>query len=139
MLIPLVVSEYRREQKEEIEENRLYNRDHLLQKRQICCILICGLSYAAWTMTLCFAVFNTSVANAYIFNNIFPLFTLIGKLSPFNTRSHSNRTEILGGLLTTAVLVFLVLEDTSGAEGCLISLLGAIAASIFENLATTTG
>jgi len=30
MLIPLVVSEYRREQKEEIEENRLYSRDHLL-------------------------------------------------------------------------------------------------------------
>ena len=90
-------------------------------------------------MTLCFAVFNTSVANAYIFNNIYPLFTLIGKLSPLNTHSHTNRTEIIGGLLTAAVLVFLALEDSAGTEGCLISLLGAVAASIFENQATTTG
>jgi len=139
MMIPLVVQEYRREKKEEIEENRLYNKDHLLQKRYLGCMLICGLSHAIWTVTLCFAVFNTSVANAYIFNNIYPLFTLIGKLSPFNKHSHSNRTEILGGLLTAAVLVFLVLEDKAGAEGCLIAMLGAIAASVFENQATTTG
>lgn len=80
LFIPGVFLEYSKEKREEIEELRLYSKENVINKNNIKNILICGFLYAIWVGTLSFGVFRLSMTNAYMFNNIFPLFLLLSKL-----------------------------------------------------------
>lgn len=77
--IPSVYNEYTKEKREEIEELRLYSKESILNKTSMITIALCAVAYAIWVGTMAFAVFHTSMVNAYIFNNIYPLFLVIGK------------------------------------------------------------
>ena len=89
LFIPFVYKEYRDEKINEIEDLRLYSRENLLNLKNLRNLVLCGFLYAIWIGTLAIAVFQTTITNAYIFNNIFPLFLVIAKFATTNNHSNS--------------------------------------------------
>ncbi|KAL4482834.1 hypothetical protein ABPG72_022394 [Tetrahymena utriculariae] len=136
--IPLIYQEYSKEKTEEIEEMRLYQREHIFNKNCLKTIIFCSFVYAVWVGTMAYSVFHTSIANVYIFNNIYPLFLVIYKMLSYFTpkeekilRQSINKFETFGALLSITVLVLLVYENTSAVYPELIALVGALSASIY--------
>lgn len=91
LFIPFVYKEYRDEKLNEIEDLRLYSRENLLNIKNLRNVVLCGFLYSIWIGTLAIAVFQTTITNAYIFNNIFPLFLVIAKFATSNN-NYSNNT-----------------------------------------------
>lgn len=81
-LVPFVLYEYTKEKSEEIEDLRLYSRQNLLDGGMLMTIVFCGLAYSVWIGSMAYSIFNTSVANTYIFTNAYPLFLFFAKFLP---------------------------------------------------------
>ncbi|KAL4442154.1 hypothetical protein ABPG74_009172 [Tetrahymena malaccensis] len=138
IFIPLVYQEYNKEKKEEIKEMRLYQIEHIFNKKYLKTIIFCSFVYAVWLGTMAYSVFHISIANVYIFNNSYPLFLVIYKIlqqfSPKDEKIKKNQInvfEIFGTLLYVIVLFLFAFEDSQVFYPHAISLLGALSASIY--------
>ncbi|EAR84165.2 transmembrane protein, putative (macronuclear) [Tetrahymena thermophila SB210] len=136
--IPLIYQEYDKEKKEEIKEMRLYQIEHIFNRQYLKTIIFCSFFSAVWLSTMVYSVFHISIANVYIFNNSYPLFLVIYKILQYYTPKEEkvqqqsiNKFEIFGTLLFVTVLFLFAFEGESVFYPYLISLLGAISASIY--------